>query len=245
MVTSAPEVRWLGRDDPRNPFTVDGFGCLSFVRAMRSTTKDKDVADRFVALRSSVGRNHAGQLPQGASAIEHRLVYPGGGTADGVLFKAQQMEQKWDIYLYRRAPVLLPQLDRCVGVHGEVLRRAGFDRGRDPLGAHGSDRRRMRSSGSPSRLFDQESSASSRRAASLAGDTGEGSEHDRALFTGSVRQPVLLRYVRGYVARRSGEAQARRRHPLRALFAEPRHRKPPAQLAHLLMNPMQLPLIAR
>ncbi|MFC4314139.1 hypothetical protein ACFPN2_34010 [Steroidobacter flavus] len=94
------EVRWLGKDDPRNPFTVDGYDCLAFVRAMRATTNDKDVADKFVALRKSVGANHVGQMPEGATAIEHRLVYPGGGTADGVLFKAQRMEQKWDIYLY-------------------------------------------------------------------------------------------------------------------------------------------------
>lgn len=99
-VASTPEVRWLGKDDPRNPFTVDGYDCLAFVRSMLSTTKDQDIAARFVALRSSVGSNHAGQMPAGATAIGHRLVYPGGGIADGALFKAQQMEQKWDIYLY-------------------------------------------------------------------------------------------------------------------------------------------------
>lgn len=94
-------VTWLSEDDPKNPFTVDGYNCLAFVRSMRATSSDQDVAARFVGLRSSIGRNHAGQMPAGASAIEHRLVYAsGGGVADGALFKAQQMEQKWDIYLY-------------------------------------------------------------------------------------------------------------------------------------------------
>jgi hypothetical protein len=97
---STPEVRPLGKDDPRNPFTVDGYDCLAFVKSMLSTTKDQDIAAKFVALRSSVGSNHAGQMPANATAIEYRLVYPGGGIADGALFKAQQMEQKWDIYLY-------------------------------------------------------------------------------------------------------------------------------------------------
>lgn len=97
------EVRWLGKDDPKNPFTVDGYDCLAFVRAMQSTTKDQDVAAKFVALRSSVGSNHIGQMPEGATAIEHRLAYPCGEIADGVLFKAQRMEQKWDIYLYGRS----------------------------------------------------------------------------------------------------------------------------------------------
>jgi hypothetical protein len=97
---STPEVRWLGKDDPRNPFTVDGYDCLAFVRGMRSTTKDKDVAARFVQLRSSVGRNHIGQMPEGATAIEHHLSYPCGEISEGALFKARQMEQKWDIYLY-------------------------------------------------------------------------------------------------------------------------------------------------
>lgn len=93
-------ITWLSKDDPKNPFTVDGYNCLALVRSMRSTTKDQGVAAQFVALRSSVGGNHAGQMPAGATAIEHRLVYPGGGISEGALFKAKQMEQKWDIYLY-------------------------------------------------------------------------------------------------------------------------------------------------
>lgn len=100
VAASTPEVRWLGKDDPRNPFNADGYDCLAFVRSMLSTTKDQDIAAKFVALRSSVGGNHAGQMPESATAIEHRLVYPGGGVSDGALFKAQRMEQKWDIYLY-------------------------------------------------------------------------------------------------------------------------------------------------
>lgn len=94
-----PEVRWLGKDDPKNPFTVDGYDCR-IVRDMQSITTDKDVAATFIALRRSVGQNHSGQLPASATAIEHRLVYPCGGIADGVVFKSKQMEQKWDIYLY-------------------------------------------------------------------------------------------------------------------------------------------------
>jgi len=95
-----PEVRWLGKDDAKNPFRVDGYDCLALVRAMQSITTDKNVAETFLTLRSSVGSNHLGQLPAGAAAIDHRLEYPCKGIADGIVFKSRQMEQKWDIYLY-------------------------------------------------------------------------------------------------------------------------------------------------
>lgn len=68
---------------------------------MISTTSDERIATSFTALRASLGQEYVGTLPQDAVEIESRLVYPlKGAIADGALFKAQQMEDKWDLYLY-------------------------------------------------------------------------------------------------------------------------------------------------
>ncbi|ALN61316.1 hypothetical protein GLA29479_430 [Lysobacter antibioticus] len=93
-------VRWLAKDDPRNPFTVEGYDCLRFVSTMRSTTADERIATSFANLRASLGQEHIGVLPENAIELECRLAYPSGEVAEGALFKAQQMEDKWDVYLY-------------------------------------------------------------------------------------------------------------------------------------------------
>lgn len=98
---SQPAVQWLEKDDPKNPFTVNGYDCLAFVRSMLSTTQDPAVATSYSALRASDGREHIGLVPSGAVALECRLEYPfDGETSDGVLFHSSRMEEKWDIYLY-------------------------------------------------------------------------------------------------------------------------------------------------
>ncbi|RDZ28114.1 hypothetical protein [Lysobacter silvisoli] len=96
-----PAARWLSKDDPKNPFVVDGYDCLAFARSMLSTTADPQVADSFLQQRGSLGQEHAGQLPADAISVDCRLPYPfTGETAEGALFKASCMEEKWDIYLY-------------------------------------------------------------------------------------------------------------------------------------------------
>jgi hypothetical protein len=96
-----PASRWLSKDDPRNPFTVDGYDCLAFVSTMISTTSDERIATSFTNLRASIGQEHVGTLPEDAIELESHLAYPfDGEVTDGALFKAQQMEDKWDLYLY-------------------------------------------------------------------------------------------------------------------------------------------------
>lgn len=99
-VEESPLVRWLAKDAPGNPFTVDGYDCLRFVSTMRSTTADQRIATSFADLRASLGQEHVGALPENAIELECRLAYPAGEVSDGALFKAQQMEDKWDVYLY-------------------------------------------------------------------------------------------------------------------------------------------------
>ncbi|MFZ6645043.1 hypothetical protein ACO0LO_04960 [Undibacterium sp. TJN25] len=91
----------LAGSDDANPFVVDGYDCLSFVRAMKANASDPAVARSFAEFRKVTGSSYAGQFPPDAMEIASTLEYPGEQVRDGMLYKAGQMEQKWDIYLYR------------------------------------------------------------------------------------------------------------------------------------------------
>jgi hypothetical protein len=92
---------WFTKDEPENPFGVDGFDCYEFVSSMLSTTKDPDIARSFVSLRSTDGQEIRGTLPDDCVEVPCSLSYEyGGETVDGILFKSSVMEEKWDIYLY-------------------------------------------------------------------------------------------------------------------------------------------------
>lgn len=96
-----PLVRWLTKEDPENPFVLEGFDCYGFTSSMLSTTKDQDVARSFLALRSEDGQALRDTLPEDGVEIPCLLSYAfGGETRDGILFKSAVMEEKWDIYLY-------------------------------------------------------------------------------------------------------------------------------------------------
>ncbi|MCX4029276.1 hypothetical protein H0A36_07295 [Endozoicomonas sp. SM1973] len=93
------EIRWLEKAD--SPFGVEGVDCFKFTQIMMSTTGDRDVVAQFVAQRSNDGRQYINSSPKEAVTIEANLKYDySGEVQDGVLFKASQMEDKWDIYLY-------------------------------------------------------------------------------------------------------------------------------------------------
>jgi hypothetical protein len=69
---------------------------------MVSSSDNLEIVGTFGQLRSSLGEQYQGQLPKNAISAECYLTYPYDGKhADGVLFKAQEMEEKWDIYLYQ------------------------------------------------------------------------------------------------------------------------------------------------
>lgn len=92
-------VRWLEADE--SPFGIRVLDCRPFSRSMISTTKDPGIANRFVQLRASDGREHVGKRPKDAIEAACALAYPApDGTRDGPRFKADQMEDKWDVYLY-------------------------------------------------------------------------------------------------------------------------------------------------
>lgn len=92
-------AEWLDPDN--NPFAVRVLDCRDFCRTMVSMTTDPQRAARFVELRSSTGEQHHGQHPPNAMCIASFLSYPlTGRPADGPLFRAEEMEDKWDIFLY-------------------------------------------------------------------------------------------------------------------------------------------------
>ena len=100
MSTSIFEkLTWL--DEESNPFGVRCLDCRIFSRSMVATTQDPTVATRFSELRKSMGEQHVGKLPSNPYTVQCRLTYPHNGQSkDGPLFIAENMEDKWDIYLY-------------------------------------------------------------------------------------------------------------------------------------------------
>jgi hypothetical protein len=64
-----------------------------------STTTDPRVADSFLEARIGVGAHHKGQLPDDAMCLECAMTYElAGPLEEGVVFRATEMEDKWDIF---------------------------------------------------------------------------------------------------------------------------------------------------
>jgi hypothetical protein len=92
-------VRWVPASE--SPFGVDLLDCRSFSQTMCSMTLDLGVITRYGRLRGSTGEEYRGRSPENAKTCECNLQYPNkAGTRDGPIFKAEVMEDKWDIYLY-------------------------------------------------------------------------------------------------------------------------------------------------
>ena len=123
-------VRPLSSVDEANPFIVDGYDCLAFVRAMKANAADPEVARRFGELRKVTGSSYAGQLPLDAVEISSGLEYPGEQVRDGMLYKAGKMEQKWDIYLYQQ------NLYFCRSWTGALVYVAAFDMAKGKIGVN-------------------------------------------------------------------------------------------------------------
>jgi hypothetical protein len=84
-----------------NPYGVDLWDCGMITQSMISTTSDPGVAAQFERLRASTGDEHRNQVPANASVTDCTLNYAiARAFSDGPLFKANEMEDKWDIYFF-------------------------------------------------------------------------------------------------------------------------------------------------
>ncbi len=91
-------LRWLSPQE--NPFRIEILDCRPFALTMMALSQDQDIAARFLQLRRSYGEELRGSRPEGARSIACQLAYPyQGEVQDGAVFKAETMEDKWDIYL--------------------------------------------------------------------------------------------------------------------------------------------------
>jgi len=92
-------VSWVAAAD--NPFGVELLNCCEYSQSMLALSANPAVAESFVLLRNSDGAQHRGKTPERAVTLECTPQYPHmGAPKDGPLFKAETMEDKWDIYLY-------------------------------------------------------------------------------------------------------------------------------------------------
>jgi hypothetical protein len=93
------QLNWLEPD--QNPFGLRVLDCRPFSTSMISTTKDAAIAAKFTYLRTTTGEEHKGKSPDDALTVRCDLRYPlSSEPKDGPLFLAEQMEDKWDIYLH-------------------------------------------------------------------------------------------------------------------------------------------------
>jgi len=98
-IAGAEGVRFVPAAE--NAHGGDLWDCAAFTHSMISTTSDPNVASQFARLRASRGREYENQLPASASSTDCTLVYPvAQSLVDGSLFKASEMEDKWDIYFF-------------------------------------------------------------------------------------------------------------------------------------------------
>jgi len=68
---------------------------------MIATTKDQSIAERFVRLRTSDGKDLVHARIQQSVKVPTALEFPHNGAAlEGIVFKADSMDVKWDIYIY-------------------------------------------------------------------------------------------------------------------------------------------------
>jgi len=94
------EIVWL--EPAQNPFGIRVLDCRPFCTTMISTTQNQQIALTFLKYRTSDGREHQGRQPPNLLGVQTSLVYPhsGGWPADGRVFTAAVMEDKWDISLH-------------------------------------------------------------------------------------------------------------------------------------------------
>ncbi len=98
--TTDYDFRWYEVGDEENPFNKRVLDIRPFTHSVISGSTDV-FGSAFGVMRQSDGKNHIGQKIENENFIETNLEYPHNGEMlDGVIFKSEEMECKWDIYIY-------------------------------------------------------------------------------------------------------------------------------------------------
>lgn len=89
---------WIEAD--ANPYRRRIFDCREYAIKMITSTKNQELVSSFLASRDEDGKAYIGKFPLNGVKCEVDLKFDTKGKQlpDGILFKAKQMEEKWDIY---------------------------------------------------------------------------------------------------------------------------------------------------
>lgn len=97
------EFKWYDPGE-ENPFPVRILDVRRLTWNVVATTNDAEVAESFNAQRQSDGREYIDAEIENATTVECNLAFPhNGDPLEGVIYKADSMDVKWDIYIYDSA----------------------------------------------------------------------------------------------------------------------------------------------
>lgn len=86
---------------PENPFGIRVLDCRPMTWNLVSVTADPAIAESYVRLRAANGKELVGAVIEDSTRFQTSLHFPhNGATLEGIVFKADSMEVKWDIYIY-------------------------------------------------------------------------------------------------------------------------------------------------
>jgi hypothetical protein len=92
--------RWYN-PGPENPFGVRVLDCRPLTWHVVATTKDRTIAERYNLLRSNDGKDLIGAVIKDSMRFPVSLKFPHNGQKlEGIVYKADSMDVKWDIYIY-------------------------------------------------------------------------------------------------------------------------------------------------
>lgn len=131
---AGPALVWI--EAGRNPYGVRLLDCRPFTWTAKAKAPDPKAVERFLRLRFSRGEQLRQRSPASALEIACRLDYPlDGDLSDGPLFRAQELEDKWDVFRYG------DQIDFARSWTGDLVHRARVttDTGRLVVTAVSSD----------------------------------------------------------------------------------------------------------
>jgi len=94
------QPRWV-KPGPNNPFGRWVLDIRPFVAGVNAAFQDERVSEVFRNSRDNDGRQYRNIDLSSYDRSECSLVYPNNGSEiEGVLYKSQTMDYKWDIYAY-------------------------------------------------------------------------------------------------------------------------------------------------